>query len=448
MGSSVVVSFEGPLVKVLYGSLKKNAIVVNDALTLKEEQFDDFLLKEKNHGFIVVSNFKDFFHDTLLIPSTKDKFVKKLIEIEIRKKSPFKDPSFIYTIAGDKVVENRRMKEVSVFAVNNNEINGITDRFVRRGKVVTAFYLDIFSISSMIDSKDLPLLCVSETGATKNLFLLKNGDIHFARTTPSFEAGIGDHDIQNINMTVNYCRQTLRTDPAFIMLTGSICSNYSATAGPVIPIACIVQNAVSRKGVSVGSLYTDFTTPLSAFLVRNSNLNLLTAQYKGFFLTDLLLKYSAFLFIMLSILGLGYSGYKLNNIVTLRNRLESIRAETSGADITISRYESKKSEFENYKPFITSMTQAASVPDIQRFLAVLSELKTDTVWIDYLSISGTDILKIELRGLIKNGGYTDMQKNYENFAGPVSGLKGGGIKMQSFDIKTGRFNMELEWRAK
>ena len=113
-----VVSFEDETIKVIYATVKGKETVVDDTLVLKAEEFDDFLRKEKAKEFMVVNSFKDFFQETILIPPTKKRFTKKLIEIEISKRSQFKDFSFLYAISGEKIVELRKMRKASVFAVN------------------------------------------------------------------------------------------------------------------------------------------------------------------------------------------------------------------------------------------------------------------------------------------------------------------------------------------
>ena len=57
----VVVSFEDETIRVLYATFRRKNIVVDDAIILRNEQFDDFLLKEKQKEFIITNSFKDFF---------------------------------------------------------------------------------------------------------------------------------------------------------------------------------------------------------------------------------------------------------------------------------------------------------------------------------------------------------------------------------------------------
>lgn len=435
--AEAIVSFEGNIIKVIYVTYKGKKPVVRDALTLRNEQFDELLSKERTREFIVVNSFKDFFQDTILIPPAKKIYTRRLIESEIRKRSTLKDFSFFYTSTGEKVVDNKRMMEIFAFAVNNDEIKSIINRFIQRGKVIKAIYPDVFSIASQIGSTD-PVLCVSETGSNKNLFLVKDGKIQFIRTAQSLERGISDLDIQNINMTVNYCRQSLRISPAVVMLTGSLCSNYNATAPPSIPLTCLMPKS---------PLYLDFVSPLSAIPGTNlKDIDLSTRDYKTYYYYKKFLGYSTSLFLSLSILCIAYAGYTIKNIIDTRSKLDFIRKNLFDIRTALSSYDSKIADLTGYMPFIASLKSASSVPDIQRLLSLLSEIKTDNIEINSITItSGDNLLKVELKGLIRSVSFGDMQRYYQRMIDTIS-LKGFSIRGQRLELKDKSFSIDMEYR--
>lgn len=439
-----VVSFENETIKVIYATVKGKEVVVDDTLVLKSEQFDDFLRKEKAKEFIVVNSFKDFFQETILIPPAKKRFIKRLIETEISKRSQFKDFSFIYTISGEKIVELRKMKEVSVFAVKKEDIKDIVDRFVLKGKVVKAIYPDIFSIACLIEPEREPFLCISEAALNKNMFLVKDGIIQFIRIARSTEKGIRDVDIQGINMTINYCRQTLKINPSAIMLVGNLCSDYNVTTNPLIPVACLSPRIPLTRN---DSLYLDFIPSLSSLLIsKDRDINILSVEYKKLFRTMQFLRYSTALFLIFSIMGIAYTGYVGKNIIELKNKLNSLRLNLTEVDNTLTIYDLKKTELTGYIPFVTSLRDAASVPDIQKFLSLLSELKIDNIRIDSISVTaGDSTLKAELKGLVKTDDFAGMQVHYQKLIDSIS-LKGFTIKGHRLKLKDKSFHIEIEYR--
>ena len=120
LGKAVIVSFEDSVIKVVYASAKGGNVAVTDTLILNDEQFDNFLLREKTNQFIVTHSFKDFFQEVFFIPPVKDKYVESLIEAEIKRKAPFSTFSFIHTDLGEKVVDGKKMREVFVFAAQDS----------------------------------------------------------------------------------------------------------------------------------------------------------------------------------------------------------------------------------------------------------------------------------------------------------------------------------------
>lgn len=440
-----IVSFEDETIKVIYATVKGKDVVVDDTLILKSEQFDDFLRKEKAKEFIVVNSFKDFFQETILIPPTKKRFIKKLIETEISKRSQFKNFSFLYTISGEKIAELRKMKEVSVFAVKKEDIKDIVDRFVLKGKIVKAIYPDIFSVACLIEQEQEPFLCISEAGLNKSMFLVKDGIIQFIRIARSTEKGIRDVDIQGINMTINHCRQTLKINPSAIMLVGSLCSDYNVTTNPlIIPVACLSPRISLTR---IDSLHLDFIPPLSSILIpEDRDINILSGEYKNLFRTRQFLRYSTILFLMLSVLGIGYAGCMWNNITELKNKLNSLRLNLPDIDNTLTLYDLKKTELSGYMPIVTSLRNAAAIPDIQNFLSSVSELKIDNIRIDSISITASDnTFKAELKGLVKTDNFAGMQAHYQKLIDSIL-LKGFTIKGHRLELKDKSFHIEMEYR--
>lgn len=445
MGRAVAVSFEGENVRIVYATLKGNGIVVDDALILKDEQFDDFLQKEKTKEFIVVYDFKNFYQDIILIPPVKNRYVKNLIESEIKKRAPdFKDFSFIYFLHGEKVIENTRMKEIFIFAVKDEILKDIINRFINKGKVIKTLYPSVFSVAGLIQSTVEPLLCVSEVGQNKNLFLLKDGRIQFIRTAQSLKTGINDFDIQNIDMTVNYCRQTLRLNPSSIMLMGSLCRAYNAKMDTLIPVGCLSQ---PQNVSALKEVFLDFIVPISAFF-RHKNINIITSEYKDFYLIRTLLLYSIILLSSLSVIGLGYIGFKIKGISDTKSTLRSIKNNIPDIEESLSIYMQQKSKLQQYMPFVTFINNVNSAPDIQRLLVMLSGLNINNIKIDSLAATVSDnSSKIEIKGTIETGSYADMQASYQNFIDSIRRLKGMNITGQGLELKDKSFRVEVNYKG-
>jgi len=335
------------------------------------------------------------------------------------------------------------MREVFVFAVRNDEINGIVNRFVSRDKLVKAFYPDIFVIASMIDSKDKPVLCVIEAGLNKTLFLVNKGNVCFVRTVQSLEHGLGDLDIQNINMTTNYCWQSLKMGPSIIMLTEHLCRNYNATMSAAAPIACLTQRYVSAKS----EIAHDYTAAVSVLLVPASGkINLLTKEFKRFFQVRQFLIYSSFLFLILSFIGAGYAAYSTTKIAEMKMRLTSARKTLPGIEGIITAYDGKSEDLNRYAPYLALINSSTSTPDLQGFLFLLSELNIESVKFVSISVTpGEHVLHSELKGSVKLDSYGDAQRDYQLLVDRIGKLKGIIVTDHSFDIIKKEFQIKADF---
>lgn len=440
MGRTVAVSFEDEIVRVVYARGKGKDSIIENALTLRDDEFDDFLSKEKAKSFIVVNDFKDFFQDILSLPVTKKNIIKKLVREEVKKRADFKDFSFIYFILGERLVENTRMSEVFVFAVKNDEIKAITDRFLQQGKTVSAMYPAIFSLASQIEFNE-PVLCVSGSGLNKTLFLVKDRVMSFVRSVQSFEKGLSDLDIQNINMTVNYCGQTLRVNPSNVLLFGSLCSFYEAPSYSPVAVACFP----CKSGI-----FLDFASPISAFSA-DKDMNILSEEYRVFYNLKRFLQYTTIVFAILCLSGLGYLGYLLTDIMAGKERLESLRKDITGIESLLSSYESRKALMASYTPFINDLKEVESFPDLHGLMVFISSLKTDHIRLDSVLITRhSNVFSLELKGLVKAENYANTQNYYERFiksivdkANNVQKIK---LKSHSLELKMKSFIVEMEYR--
>ena len=440
MGRAVVVSFEEDIVRVIYARKKGKDALVDDALTLRDYEFDEFLAREKTKNFVVVNNFKEFFQDTLSLPITKKGILKKLVREEVRKRSDFQEFSFLYAVLGEKLIENARMNEVFVFAVKNDEIKAIADRFIQKGKTVKAMYPDIFSLASQVEM-DEPVLCVAGTGLNKNLFLIEDKKIRFVRNIQSFESGLSDLDIQNINMTVNYCKQTFRINPSCVLLFGGLCNSYEVPAYGPAPLTCFP----SKTG-----LFLDFASPISTFSATKE-INILSEEYRDFNNLKLFLQYAAVVFALFSFLGLGHLGYLIKDITDDKRRLELSRRNIAGVESVLSSYESRKAFMVNYSPFLNDLREVESYPNIAKILVLISTLKKDGIRLDSISMTkSVNFIKLELKGEVKSESFANMQGQYEGFIKSIEDksneLKNIKLISHSLELKTRNFIIEMECR--
>ncbi len=447
MKKVVAVSFEGEDVRVVYAITRGSGVEVTDVVLVKDEDFDRFLEKEKTKEFVVVHDFKEFYQDIISVPPVKNKYVKKIIEDEIKRRAPeFHDGPFISLVSGESIVENRKVKDVFVFAVKRGEVSEVTERFARCGKKIRALYPNIFTVAHLVASGEEPFLCVLETSANKTLFLLNGGKMEFVRTAQSPERGMNDRDMQNIFMTLNYCRQVVRVNPAFILLAGTIsrCDSVSTELSS-LPIACL-RMPLPRS--SVGDSLVDYLCPLSALSIEgDKTICVLTPDYERAMALESFLKYATLFFLSLSLLGMGYIGVMGKNILELKKRLASVRENLPDVEGTIALYDEKRADLSVYDPFVASLESAAARPDVALLLYDMSRLTSDSVRIDSLSIAlEGGRATVDLKGVVRASGYTDRQRAYQNFVDSLARLDRFQMRDHSLDLTDGSWTVMADYQ--
>ena len=445
MGSRVVISFEGDGARVVYASARSGAVMVHDALVLKAGEIDGFLEKEKAREFVVVNSFRETFQETFLIPYTSGKYRRKIIEIEIRKRCAFDSFSYLYLLPGEKFVENKKVTEVFVFAVRTSEIDALLARFSRLGKTVTALYPDIFLLSSMIDSAGRAVLCVTESGPNKTLFLVRDGKIAFVRQAHGGEPGISDRDIQNIDMTLNYCRQSLRLNPSLVMLAGSLCNGYNAEAIPSAPLACLVPPQKVRAAGTVVTVALEFMFPISA-LDAEQYMDLSPVAYRGMRLKKRLLGWSAASFAALCVVTLVFASAVASDALKARNSLRALQSGLPDIEAATAAYDSEKAALDEYAPLIASLNRAPSVR-MRSLLLAISRLNTQGMTLELVSVTPAgDGLRCRIEGVINARDYSGAQALYDRLVGSVEAAGELALSNHKLTLSDMSFFVEAQYR--
>lgn len=441
---NVIVSFEDDAVRVIYGSNARGRLRIDDSITLKGDQFNSFIKNERAKKFTVVKHFRDFFHETFIIPSVNKKYIHNILETEIKKKFIIQDFSYLYSLSKEKVVKNKKVRSAFVFVVRNDELRDIVKQFHKHGKRVNAIYPDIYTQAEMANRYDNgTTLCISESGLNKNLFLLKDGQISFIRSLESDEIGLNDFDIANINMTESYLWQTLRTTPSGVILLGSLCYNYNATKTPVTPAASFlppVNIAQSRK------FSLDFISPISAFFGKKE-ISLLPLEYKSLYMKQALIVYATMLFVLLSVIGIGGIANSVKNIMETKKNFNIVRNALPKLENMLNEYEVKLSELDRYKPEIRYGNELSSAHNFQKFLYSLSSTNTAGLGIDSIDLNiNKNVLESIITGSVVANNYETMEKYYQVFLVSLNEIEGFRIIGHNINLERKNFRIKGEYR--
>jgi hypothetical protein len=449
----VAVSFEGNLVKVVYASQDKGRVVVQKTIMLRDDEFDTFLKANKMPNLSVVYPFRKFYSDIIPAPPVKKRaYLETIVESEIKKRFPeLNNFSFFFSVLADKHTEEKGAREVFFFAVDNIEINRVIDRFDRYGKVVKFIYPDILTLSHFAHSQDTAAyktaLCLLTSDADKALFLVKNGQLRFIRVTASTERDILDTDIDNINMTVSYCRQQLRQNPEQVCLLNCSINKEETKGNTVIPV---VQVEYPEKIAIPEETFRDFITPLSSIIFSDilRNDNLLPKTYKVLYIQRFAVVYSSVFFLLFAFIGMSYLIINLTEIFSLQGKIETLRKELTGADSIIAAYDKSSAGLHQILPLINLINEARSAPDIQKAIVALNFLPMDDIDIQNIQINNKkDSLQLQISGKIHAQNLGNMHGKFQKLLNNFDKVSSMMILTRSLDLKNGQFQVDIEQKT-
>jgi hypothetical protein len=455
LAKHVAVSFENGTVRIVYASLSRSKLSVQNTLTLKNEEFDDFLRKEKTRHFTVVCDFKTIYQFIAVLPALKESYLKKIIESEIRNRFPeLRDFSYFYTVLGEITSEVKKMQEVFIFAVNSEDISQIIERFSSHNKTISGLYTNSLVLSRLVQTKgdltDEPVLCVSESGESKTLFMMKGGKLLFVRDVQSMETGIHDFDVENLNMTINYCRQTLRISPSLIIGIGSVTGRYDATHSLILPMVSM-ENPSNIKAPQ--ETIMEFIVPISAILYSRGLKwgNLLLKSYRNFVMQSAFLRYCTAAFAFFFIAGLGYFAIKATEVTALKNDIDLLRAELTRAKPIQQSYEAYKKELESLTPLAGFINAMTTTPDFQKCLVALSVfgskgMKDINVQSIRINPEG-GAFRFSMKGEISADTYLTTHSTFRNLRDVIKKTSGMELLSDKLDLHSRKFEIEARYRG-
>jgi hypothetical protein len=445
LAETIAVSFEENNIKLLHASLRGKSVVIDRAEIIPEEEFDDYLRREKATKFIVTYEFKESHHGILTIPVVKPRYLKKIIESEIRKTAEIKDFSFIYTPIGERIIENRKVLKIFYFAVRNEEIRNIVERFYDNGKIVSAIYPTAFSVAPLFDpkvSEGEVVIGVLGMGRERIAFLTKKGAIYFIRNFESLDAELSDFDIQNISMTINYCFQNIKITPSLILLAGTLSKPYNITAAPPTPLACLHKAEYIHCSKEI---FDDFLIPIASLYAPKSS-NILSKEFKNLYtLRDYMVKASK-IFVILTILCLGFIFLEVKNIIDKKDLLRlAIRNKLDIEDI-FSEYIAKEAEMKQYIPVVDFLN--SSSPEVQKLLIALAEIDMKNIKFNFIEAraKGDDSFLVTIEGISNADTYTSMQGSFKNVIDALGKMEDIEITNRTMDFGSKTFRIEMSYK--
>ncbi len=417
------------------------------AFTIPLSELDSFLSVTEYDDFIVTCNFRDLRHEIITVPSVNRKYLHRIISLEVKKLSDGGDYAYVYYDLGERIVEQRRVRDISIIMVSKKEINDLIERFLRYKKSIRHIYASLQSALALLRNDKRTLLCVFETGTMggdleKNVFLMKDGKLFFFRRLTSFNKGLSDIDIKGIEMSIAHCEQVLRIQPEGVMIIGD--------TGEILPDSIKGLPVSSVKGVNridmndIQSEYLRYLIPTGSMLCSKDE-DMSTDDYKSFRFMKKILEISIMVFALLSVFFLFISIYNIKEIISIRDERHFLEREERRLSGVIAEYRETVSEARSLESILNFLKERRFFPS--RIFTGLSGLRLNNIEFSNLEMDLTgDTIRVRILGRVRAEDYTVMLESFNDLIDSLKGLSGVEIVSKGFRLADGTFNIDVRFR--
>ncbi|MCI4625331.1 MAG: hypothetical protein L3V56_05145 [Candidatus Magnetoovum sp. WYHC-5] len=463
------ISIEKEDVKIIYAVKKGKSFNVIQSQKINGNELDNYLQKDKTKRYIIIYDFDEILQDIVNIPPAEDKYNHALIANEIRKQYPdIKEFSFVEFFIDNKIEGNKRYKEFAVFTIKHTEINKIINRFNEYGKIILSIYPASLLPLSLLPDIHEPYLCAFDIVNNKNTILVRHKSIFFSRQSQvlGISTATTDFDIQNLNMTINYCRQNLRINPQFILLFGAMSRDFYVQNFPLIPIAS--YNFSSFLKIDKELFDNNFfpITAIHYFLKRKYaptkdktrlHLNFLTKEYNHIIAFYNYFKYSSIAFIIISIILSLFIIKNLTSISEHKTSITLVRSQSAALQNVVTAITERMGAFDQKKKLLEFIKTHNTTPHVSDFLITLSDMETllngliidniswETIKVDNddETIAATTSSKIKITGSAKLLSLPVAQTAVETLEKTITAIQTVKDILTNFNLSSKAFSIEF-----
>lgn len=434
----IALSLEGKNVKIVEAVKRPHGIFIQKTLTLAIDGLDSYLATTGHKDFILSVDFKELFQDFLNLPPVKGTDLGRLVKMEMSRLYP--DFSWLYFDLGEKIIENRRIRELSIVRTRRQVVEELINKFLLHGKNIEGIYAAPSCIASFIELSEKPVLCLFETDE-KNIFLLKDGAILFTRKLPTFQKGLGPVDIQDIEMSITHCIQNLRISPEEIILAGDF-QDIPLSIGGLKVKQIPIPETIHYKGTDI----LQYLIPIGS-LYLTSRASLLTEEYRKFKALKSLLRYGWLSSAFLSLLCFLFVINNLFTVQSLKNELNGLFTKYRVFTTFMQSYTNTVTEAKRLEPLRNFLQKEQRFP-AAHVLKEISDYSFDGVKIKSIELIPLgDVVDLNLSGRVISSTHKGILLSFNRFLNSIK--EKDNIKVEvinkRFSISDGSFDIHLRY---
>lgn len=441
MSHLAAVSFDADAIRVVKAGRTRGSLTFERALTLTDEEFDEFLKLDKDTEYLVSANPPDALYETITIPPVEPKLTGRIVQAELHRLHPeLTRFSAAYKIIGDTVQEGKTLRRVACCVVPHDLVESLLEPFIRHNKPVRQMGASPWLLARLASESNLELpqtmLCAYDEGERKTLLVHEQGAVLFTRQVPSEGRGWNTFDRQNVTMTLDYCFQSLRIRPG-----GAIAINSEDPPPPFFPFEPALPSGFP---VDTFMEYPSQIALLAQPLTPAEDLR--PSEYRKAVREQDLIRLAGKIFgsaTALLALLLVVQGYLITDMT---NRLNSLRQPPALLQNTLAEVRSAAEKRTAVEQKITLLNSRHAEPSLPALLASLNLRQLHGISIQSLSVKrDKEGILITLNGTVSDTTLSGAQARFEELEQRLNSQPGLKTGTSSLDPKGQKFTLDARY---
>lgn len=446
--------FDGALVQAVKVRTAGNSVTIKEAATFPFDELDDYLSACREKSCIVCGNPQLFYQDIVHLPPAAAKLYDKLVRSEVQNTHPdLTSFSIFHRTVGEATIDTRQFSKIAVFSYQDAFLADFIAAASRHGMAISHAFAapcSIFrlALSTCSDDPDKPRIFIASLPGEKLILVSENNELEFIRKIPSHESALLPEDTNNINMTIDYCFQSLRIRPVEVVML-----NQSELAVDFCPLVSIPYRSSLPPQLDnqLHHIIQDYLAPIAAALnavEAPRSGNILPSEYAAFSTQKRVLAAAAMLMFFLTLLLGGYLVKEGMAISGLKSKIGRIRTELSGSANELATFRKLDAEVNQLKEPLEFVSKHNVSLNPAAALAALKLPEPRSYTINGIIVqSGEKLLNVQIDGTINAAGYSDTQASFEKLVAQVAQLPGYTVASSSIDIKQRSFSIQARFNG-
>lgn len=449
-----VLSFylDGTIVQAVKTGISDGVVTVSDSRTFPHHELDGYLATCREKACILCCNPSLFHQDIVYLPPAAGRFYDNLVRSEVMKNHPdLTSFTLFYRTVGEATIDGALHNKIAAFSYADDSLSDFISLFSRRGKVISRLYAapyPIFSlaVSACADDPARPRIFIASLPGEKLILLSENSDLEFIRKIPSEEGALLPADVQNINMTVDYCFQSLRVRPAEAVLLNSPQQGTEASTALALPHRSVLPPALA--GIAHDCV-RDYLAPLAAalhYVESPADCDILPADYVAFTRNGKILAAATMVLVGLAMILAALALSERMALSDLKSGIAVLRSQIGKAGEELAAYKKVDEETRTLGQPIEYLNRINTSVNPGAALASLTLSGAKEYTIKGISLQkGEGFIGVRFEGEIVSSGYGETQAIYEGLMKQVGSIQGYSVTSGTIDIKQKTFSIEARY---